>query len=302
MKYTYDDEDEDDIYSDSTNNRRSTRNTGTHTPAEPAGPTITQSGRQVKSRQGGTYGETILSGRRGSSAISVGGYDGTGDEEDELAGEPNGEPAARPQRAAPAKKVKGGWTTGIAKGGRHIEGYNHLDEMTSDEEGDASEQDYGDDEEEDDQVSLQSDGKDDDDLTDEDEEMVDEPPKKMIIKLPTKGNTPEKKTMIKLRLTPEKDKQAGLFPGVENSNVLAAPAKATSELVPTKENIQPMSSPASEPPGAQAQSTKPISVTTEQPAPQLPGTPRSPLAFRGSPAKERPAALPPPVDVGSGGS
>jgi hypothetical protein len=34
-----------------------------------------------------------------------------------------------------------------AKGGRHIEGYNNVDEMTSDDEDDASEQDYGDDEE-----------------------------------------------------------------------------------------------------------------------------------------------------------
>jgi len=45
MKYTY--SDDEDFMSDSTN-RRSTRNTGTHTPAEPAGPVTTASGRQVK--------------------------------------------------------------------------------------------------------------------------------------------------------------------------------------------------------------------------------------------------------------
>jgi hypothetical protein len=79
MKYTYSDE-EDDIYSDSTNNRRSTRNTGTHTPAEQSGPTITQSGRQVKSRQGGAYGESILSETHGPAISTGGGFDGTSEE------------------------------------------------------------------------------------------------------------------------------------------------------------------------------------------------------------------------------
>src|SRR5687768_3103961 len=79
MKYTFS-EDEDDIYSDSTTARRSTRNTGTHTPAEPAGPTVTLSGRQVKARQGGAYGESMLSGRQ---TPAPGAFDGTSDEPDD---------------------------------------------------------------------------------------------------------------------------------------------------------------------------------------------------------------------------
>ena len=84
MKYTY--SDDEDIYSYSTTARRSTRNTGTHTPAEPSGPTITQSGRQVKSRHGGAYGESMLSGQ--GVGVAVGGFDGASDEpsHDESAG------------------------------------------------------------------------------------------------------------------------------------------------------------------------------------------------------------------------
>jgi hypothetical protein len=57
MKYSY--SDEEDEGSDFSGVRRSTRNSGISTPAE-TGPTVTQSGRQVKSRIGGMYGETML--------------------------------------------------------------------------------------------------------------------------------------------------------------------------------------------------------------------------------------------------
>jgi len=43
--------------------RRSNRQSGISTPAESAGPTFTASGRQVRSRVGGAYGETMLSGQ-----------------------------------------------------------------------------------------------------------------------------------------------------------------------------------------------------------------------------------------------
>ena len=182
MKYTFSDK-EDDIYSDSnsTTNRRSSRNTRTHTPVEPAGPTITQSGRQVKARQGGTYGETILSGRQ---TPVPSGFDGTSDEHE---GSSNG----RPRRAAVAKTT----AAATAKGGKHIPGYNNVDEMTSDEEGDASEQDYGDDEE-DDAISLASDieepEEDEDDDEDEEGDQVMEIVKKsLIVKLPITSPTPE---------------------------------------------------------------------------------------------------------------
>ncbi|KAH8434633.1 uncharacterized protein LDX57_012275 [Aspergillus melleus] len=62
LKYTY--SDDEDIFSDGLpSTRRSTRNTsGVSTPPEPAGPRYTASGRQIRSRAGGLYGETLLSG------------------------------------------------------------------------------------------------------------------------------------------------------------------------------------------------------------------------------------------------
>ena len=61
MRYTYDEEyDEDD--SEAAGTRRSTRNSGVATPADNR-PTTTLSGRQVRSRVGGLYGESLLSGQ-----------------------------------------------------------------------------------------------------------------------------------------------------------------------------------------------------------------------------------------------
>ena len=63
LKYTY--SDDEDIFSDDGPTRRSTRNTsGTDTPAEPAGPRFTASGRQIRARAGGLYGAALLTGQR----------------------------------------------------------------------------------------------------------------------------------------------------------------------------------------------------------------------------------------------
>ncbi|KAI4229885.1 MAG: hypothetical protein L6R36_000531 [Xanthoria steineri] len=83
IKYTY--SDEEDGGSDALSTRRSNRQSGVSTPAEVARPTVTASGRQVKSRYGGAYGETILSGQHENGrALSVGGGDGTADVEESL--------------------------------------------------------------------------------------------------------------------------------------------------------------------------------------------------------------------------
>ncbi|KAH8702504.1 hypothetical protein BGW36DRAFT_356621 [Talaromyces proteolyticus] len=64
LKYTY--SDDEDIFSDGLpSTRRSTRNvSGTTTPGESLGPVFTASGRQVRARAGGMYGESMLSGQR----------------------------------------------------------------------------------------------------------------------------------------------------------------------------------------------------------------------------------------------
>lgn len=56
MRYTFSDEEDSEDFP----SKRSGRNSGISTPAEPTGPAITASGRQVKSRVGGIYGETML--------------------------------------------------------------------------------------------------------------------------------------------------------------------------------------------------------------------------------------------------
>lgn len=74
MRYTYDDEGEDDEDdSEAPTGRRSTRNSGVATPADDR-PTTTLSGRQVRSRVGGVYGESLLSGQntdRGTPATDA---------------------------------------------------------------------------------------------------------------------------------------------------------------------------------------------------------------------------------------
>ncbi|KAL4800968.1 hypothetical protein BDV19DRAFT_352471 [Aspergillus venezuelensis] len=65
LKYTY--SDDEDIFSDGLPppTRRSGRNaSGLSTPAEPAGPRFSASGRQIRSRAGGMYGESLLTGQR----------------------------------------------------------------------------------------------------------------------------------------------------------------------------------------------------------------------------------------------
>ncbi|CZT50241.1 uncharacterized protein RSE6_11186 [Rhynchosporium secalis] len=276
MKYTYSDEEE-DMYSDSTNARRSTRNTGTHTPAEPSGPTITQSGRQVKLRQGGTYGETMLSGQ--AHGVAVGGYDGASDEpsHDEDAG-------GRPPRRAAA--ISG--QASKSRSGRHIEGYNDVDEMTSDDEGDASEQDYGDDEEEDDNVPLESDVDDQDEQSDEDEEMEDVEKKKLIVKLTVKTPSPDHKSTIKLKFSPRKspDKDASskaLFPGVTNGTHAPVSIADIPATLVAKDTVDPAPSPASN--GATTHISQVPTQSTALP-PKSPHiqAPHSPLAIR-SPEK-----------------
>lgn len=81
IKYTF--SDEEDGASDAVSTRRSNRQSGLSTPAEPARPTVTASGRHVKSRYGGAYGETMPSSHHDhDQAPSVNGLDGTEDDEE----------------------------------------------------------------------------------------------------------------------------------------------------------------------------------------------------------------------------
>ncbi|KAL9127873.1 MAG: hypothetical protein Q9217_003338 [Psora testacea] len=82
IRYTY--SDEEDAGLDGMSTRRSIRHSGVSTPAEPAGPTFTASGRQVRSRHGGVYGEIMLSGHhKPTEADSGSGMDVADDEDHE---------------------------------------------------------------------------------------------------------------------------------------------------------------------------------------------------------------------------
>lgn len=266
MKYTYSD-DEDEVFSDTTGSRRSTRNTGSHTPAEPAGPTVTLSGRQVRSRVGGLYGESVIG---GTHAVADSRGDVELDEESE-------DVTSKPRRAGTSSRGRD-W----ASKGKHIEGYNSVDEMDDDEEDDASEQDYGDDEEDDDQVSLASDIEEPEEETDEIEQMDDDEEKKsLIIKLPVKTTpTPEQKATIKLHLSPQSKSNSDIVAPRQDLSPYT-PTEVTSEgkaiLTEADKKMKPIPI------------TKPIQT-------QLSPT----LTFRGSP--EKASTLPPSINVGYGGS
>lgn len=290
MKYTYsDDEDEDDIYSDSTS-RRSTRNTGTHTPAEPAGPTVTLSGRQVRSRHGGTYGESMLSDTHAPS-ISVGGYDGA-NEQLKNGDSMNGR---RPRRAAAANQLSGGKAS---IGSRHIGEYNSADDM--DDEDDASEQDYGDDEDED-IASLASED-DNGEHSDDDVDMNDDAvefegnDKSPVAVLPDNTPTPENKPSIKLKLSPEKRPTDANATGSAETSPVPKPLDGPVSCSGTSTATQQVSSASKAETAAQI----PNAAATGN-SQRVPSNPLSPsLAYRGSPEKSH--AFPQPIHVGQGRS
>lgn len=155
-RYTY--SDEEDGGSDALSVRRSHRQSGISPPAESNGPTFTASGRQVKSRYGGTYGRTTLSGQQdGTEQPEIHEMDAAEDDED------GPRSRGRPRRAAQQTRsnVK-------AFSRRHTKGYDSLGSM--DDESDATstgnEWDGGDEDEPDDNI--------DDEDEDEDIDMSDD--------------------------------------------------------------------------------------------------------------------------------
>jgi len=290
MKYTYSDEEEEEGYSDSTN-RRSTRYTGTHTPAE-TGPTVTQSGRQVRSRQGGTYGESMLSGRQ-TPAVVDGAHDGTEENtegDDESVGR-------RPRRGAAASNSTNGR---VAKGGRHIEGYNSVDEL-SDEE-DASEQDYGDDEEDDDHLSVASDDDEKDEASDE-EEVEDEldlddatqEKKKLVVKLTVKTPTPERKNTTRLSHTSDEKLGELAEPATETPTA----NEATDQAVPGSVSLPSVTDSTAKVNG-DMKVAKPIPQSKPETSKLASHSPS--LTFRGSPEKPQPSFSPASINVSQNGS
>ena len=159
MKYTF--SDEEDAASDAASNRRSNRHSGLSTPAEPSGPTFTASGRQVRSRHGGSYGESLPSTR-----IDVldeqknGGSDGVVDERTETA--IHGRLPRNNQFSTIQSQVRST---------KHHKGYESLDSVDNESDVTTSggEWEGGDSDEPDE--PLEEEEEDDDDEEEEDEDM-----------------------------------------------------------------------------------------------------------------------------------
>ncbi len=151
IKYTF--SDEEDGASDAPTTRRSNRQSGVEAPVEAPGPTFTASGRQVRSRLRGAYGEIMPKEKLITEPSKVDDSVTTETREGQLM--PSGRTRQRAQRNGGTVK---------ARSGMHIEGYNALDEMEDETDASSSgaEWDGGDDDDVDDHI-----------VDDEDEEDAD---------------------------------------------------------------------------------------------------------------------------------
>ena len=156
IKYTY--SDDEDFLTDSSGMRRSARNTGTHTPAEVAGPVTTASGRQIKAPSRMTV----------DSSNNIVTTSPDADNEEVRSKESSLGPTGRPRRSAAVNHGTNGWASTGKKGGKSRR-YNSMDDDDDDDEGE-SELDLGDEEEED---HVPDEETDEEEEFNEDEEMAD---------------------------------------------------------------------------------------------------------------------------------
>ncbi|OLN81462.1 hypothetical protein CCHL11_09026 [Colletotrichum chlorophyti] len=235
IKYTY--SDDEDIMTDSSY-RRSARNTGTSTPAEPAGPVTTMSGRQIRAPRGLNTS---------SAAGSVNGDSGDSPQPPDA---PIGR-GGRPQRAAAVNHGTNGWSKSTRSRER--------DSMDDDEDED-SEPDLGDDEEEHVPDETEEDDEDEDDQDEDvemaEEDLIDEHPKSLIVKLSVKKSPGTADTAV-------------VPPGVENEKV-AKSDEAADEIVAKPKESTP------EPVINVATNKPPLSPTTVQTSLAFRGSPDKP--------------------------
>jgi len=227
MRYTYDeaeDEDEDDNenFSDATSNRRSARQSGRSTPAD-MGPQYTASGRQVKPRQGGEYGASLLS-RQAETPDEFGpDYSESKDASDSEQPVRGGARAGRASRGA----VNGGSSLKKRKRiNNDDEDEGSLDDMSDDappsgEEWDSQANDDGDD-------AMPDADEDSELLDDEDSE-----PKRLVVTLKTNGKTHENGSSPAVEVKPTEQSAAAGALKVEST-----PSVAVNGAQPTPTHLQ----------------------------------------------------------------
>ena len=175
MRYTFDD-DEDFDESDFSA-RRSGRHSDRSTPAEVRGPVVTASGRQIRAREGGMYGESLLSGQSTAADTPVSNeFDGS-----EASG-PIGASARASRQAA-----RNGATEGLRKR-KFNEIYNGADQMSGEEEEEEDGASSGGWNSADNELEEDQDGLDqDDDLSDAKESSDEGEPSSLVVKLKVPG-------------------------------------------------------------------------------------------------------------------
>ena len=275
MKYTYSD-DEDTFNSDSTN-KRSTRNTRTHTPVE-QGPVTTSSGRQIRA-------PTRLNAATGSSAPGSVKEDTPDFDKESSVG-----PTGRPRRSAAVNHGTNGWAGTSTRSRRN----------TSDSDEDESEAEFGDDEE--DADALAPEDSEEEDEFDEAEAMVeddlDDQPQSLVVKLSVPS--PKLRDILELStqagnilaspISLQRDMKVDTHeaPVVEMQD---APALGISNIEPglTSEGVagQNLDTPERNINCADRQSAAPATIHV------------TPLAFRGSPEKPHAQLVPRPIDIGT---
>ncbi|KAK8872733.1 hypothetical protein PGQ11_003247 [Apiospora arundinis] len=286
MKYTY--SDDEDFVSDSTGTRRSGRNTGTNTPAEPAGPVTTASGRQIKAPSRMTVDasnnitttspERDEETRPSSKGSSVG-------------------PTGRPRRSAAANHGTNGWTKST-----RTRGYNSMD----DEEEEESEPDLGDDEEEHvpDESDEEEEEEEEEDELAEDEEMgdedneedLDDSPKSMVVKLkvPKKNGEGDDDGPSKLDLSKYRYDSAGKAKSPsepeKTEDVISVAPRKTKGASATRSSKEGTPEPAAKRTSTGLQAQRPPLT------PSTSSLQSTSLAYRESPDKlQQPSPLPKPA-------
>ncbi|KAI4639005.1 hypothetical protein J4E93_009494 [Alternaria ventricosa] len=216
QRYTFDEED--DFDSDNTSVRRSGRQSGRDTPAAPSGPTVTASGRQVRSRATGLYGETLLSGQVTDHPSPATG--------DYVRSDVSEEPQSGPGRSTRA--ANRGTTNGRS--------LNRT--VDSEDEEDATSWDGGDDDEEEpDQMELDDD---EDDAAEDSSDEEEEPHSLMVTLRYRKGATDG---------SAAPDQDAPMANGVDHDATAATlgdtGAPKQPEIAPAPETSAPTSEPSS---------------------------------------------------------
>ncbi|KAK4639424.1 hypothetical protein QC761_708240 [Podospora bellae-mahoneyi] len=279
MKYTYSD-DEAEFLTDSTN-RRSTRNTRNHTPAEPSGPVTTASGRQIRAP---TRLNAEKSSEAPSAATSVQGDD-TENKENELG------PRGRPRRSAAVNHGTNGWAASKKRKSEEFES----------DASDGSEPDFGDDEEEEADIPDESEDEEEfeeDSPMDEDLEDQAEPGSK-IFKFPIRVAFDENNKVRQIPGPPvvvsPKNARAAARRNVvvsESSESTGAEDEPEEPEPPAAEEIIAVPAKRASTPQTQTETNvdksgeKEVKTTDEVMAPPTPSSgPATALAFRGSPEK-----------------